>query len=189
MFKSTFLMSISIIFLSACSSSQPPIKFDANGNYIGWHCSAHNPSSPTWRCVQNADQDQKTVADSTADTTDSEADRPDTDTLIAESDKSSTQRSHLPTDPAVISGKGYKLQLGAYSSRILAVAAAQKIAVNQGLQITQLLSKQKPVFVILYGHFASRDEAQQAALLLAQTNPHLAYWIRSTASIDRAQLK
>lgn len=189
MLKAIFLSLGSIIILSACSWNQSAVKFNTNGDYYSWHCSAHAQSSPTWRCVQNADQNQKTVADSTADTTDSEADIPDNDKLIAESGKSSTQEIHLPNDPAVISDKGYQLQLGAYSSRIHAVAAAQKIAVNEVLQITELLSNQKPVFVILYGYFSSRDIAQQAVLLLARTNPHLAYWIRSTASIDRARLQ
>lgn len=193
MLKSTYLMFMPIIVLGACSSSQPLTKFDANGDYIGWHCSGKNKSSSTWHCVQNTDQDHQLVASEEIPTgsTDLKTERSPIDPSITanDSNQSSTEEIEKQQNTTINPYGGFQVQLGAYSSHNLAIRAAHKLSLTQDLRITQLWSKQKPVFVILYGHFSSRDKAEQEVLLLTQTNPHLTYWIRPTASIEKAKIQ
>mgnify|MGYP003322827130 FL=1 len=193
MFKSTYLLSMPIIFLSACGLSKSATKLDVNADDTGWHCSANAQLSPTWNCVQNTNQKHKLVAtkDMITDSSDSKIDLLANDALIigAEPDISSTKQISVSHNRTMIAHDSFQVQLGAYSSRKLAVMAAQKFVFSEELRITQLWSKQRSVFVILYGYFSSRDKAEQAVLFLTQTSPDLAYWIRPTASIDKARIQ
>ena len=84
---------------------------------------------------------------------------------------------------------GYQLQLGAYVSEKDARAAAKQLIAVSDIRIFPLWSNQRQFFVLLYGHYKNRDAAQEAALLLMETNPALNFWIRTSASIEKARAR
>lgn len=181
------------IALSACSTNQVPAKYNVDGDYIGWHCSADKNSPVEWSCEQKTQQGDKDNNSTSTEVDDTVVKTDAFDADVLGSDLKSAKTSHeetynVATDAEVTITTGYQLQLGAYLSSLDATVAAKKIITVNAVKIASLMSKQTPVFVILYGHYESRDMAQQAALLLLQDNPELSYWIRSSASINNARL-
>ena len=194
MLKFVLLPMVVGIVLSACSSNQPPSKYNDQGDYIGWHCAADTAIPTDWRCVQKIKQ----IKDSSSDD-DMRASATEVASNLSESSLTEpTSKSEMSllevvdisaTTGEVSKSEGYQLQLGAYSSYKDATTAVKQIDAADDLKITPLWSRQSQFFVILYGYYGTRDEAQRAALLLMEANPSLSYWIRSSTSINKAQSK
>jgi septal ring-binding cell division protein DamX len=189
MLRRVLLPIVAVIFLSACSSNQPPPKYNAQGDYIGWHCTANSEKPSDWRCEKKTSvvTDAKGTADTDKDNaalaTDVSGDIAKATDYRDTPDKAFSQKS----EAAAIGAHGYQLQLGAYIKQADAVAAAQQIIIAGNINIVPLWSNQKEFFVLLYGHYKSRAVAEQAVLSLKQENPALSYWIRSAASIAKAR--
>ena len=198
MLKLVLLPMVAVISLSACSSNQPPSKYNTEGDYIGWHCAADNDIPTDWRCEQKT----KIVKAKTAKSSDTK------DSVLAKADRLpnltdvsnkafdnkaeiASQESNVNSSSIVGIAKntGYQLQLGAYVSEKDARAAAKQLIAVSGIRIFPLWSNQRQFFVLLYGHYKSRDAAQEAALLLMETNPALNFWIRTSASIEKARAR
>ena len=194
MLKFVLLPMVVGIVLNACSSNQPPSKYNDQGDYIGWHCAADTATPTDWRCVQKTKQ----IKDSSSDD-DMRASATEVASNLSESSLTEpTSKSEMSllevvdisaTTGEVSKSEGYQLQLGAYSSYKDATTAVKQIDAADDLKITPLWSRQSQFFVILYGYYGTRDEAQRAALLLMEANPSLSYWIRSSTSINKAQSK
>ena len=194
MLKFVLLPMVVGIVLSACSSNQSPSKFNAEGDYIGWHCAADTATPTDWRCVQKTKQIKDVSSDDDMRASSSEVASNLSDTTLTEPTSQSEISLLEVADISATTGEisksvGYQLQLGAYSSHKDAITAAKQIDVTGEVKITSLWSGQSQFFVILYGYYGTRDEAQQAALLLMEANPSLSYWIRSSTSINKAQSK
>lgn len=189
MLRRVLLPIVAVIFLSACSSNQPPPKYNAQGDYIGWHCAANSEKPSDWRCEKKTSvvTDTKGTADTDKDNaalaTDVSGDIAEATDYRDTPDKAFSQKS----EAAAIGAHGYQLQLGAYIKQADAVAAAQQLIIAGNINIVPLWSNQKEFFVLLYGHYKSRAVAEQAVLSLKQENPALSYWIRSAASIAKAR--
>ncbi len=194
MLKFVLLPMVVGIVLSACSSNQPPSKYNAEGDYIGWHCAADTAIPTDWRCVQKTKQIKYSSSDDDMRASTSEVASNFSDTTLTEPTSQSETSLLEVVDISATTGEvskseGYQLQLGAYSSHKDATIAAKQIDAAGDLKITPLWSRQSQFFVILYGYYGTRDEAQRAALLLMEANPSLSYWIRSSTSINKAQSK
>ena len=189
MLRQVLLPIVAVIFLSACSSNQAPPKYNAQGDYIGWHCAASSEKPSDWRCEKKTSMvtDTKGTADTDKDNaalaTDVSGDITEAIDFKNAPDKAYSQES----EAAAIGAHGYQLQLGAYIKQADAVAAAQQLIIAGNINIVPLWSNQKEFFVLLYGHYKSRAVAEQAVLSLKQENPALSYWIRSAASIAKAR--
>ena len=201
MLKLVLLPMVAVIFLSACSTNQPPSKFNTEGDYIGWHCAADNDAPSDWHCEQKT-KIAKAITAKTAkssDTKDSvlaKAEMPPN--LTDGSNKAFDNKSEIASQENKITSSsivgiakniGYQLQLGAYVSEKDARAAAKQLIAVSDIRIFPLWSNQRQFFVLLYGHYKSRNAAQEAALLLMETNPALNYWIRTSASIEKARAR
>lgn len=198
MLKLVLLPMVAVIFLSACSSNQPPSKYNSEGDYIGWHCAADNDVPSDWHCEQKT----KIVKAKTAkrsDTDDSDLAKADIlSNLTDGSNKAFDNKSEIASQEnkvtsssivGITKNTGYQLQLGAYVSEKDAMAAATQLVAVNDIRIFPLWSNQRQFFVLLYGHYKSRDAAQEAALLLMETNPALNYWIRTSASVEKARAR
>lgn len=198
MLKLVLLPMVAVIFLSACSSNQPPSKFNTEGDYIGWHCAADNDAPSDWRCEQKT-KIVKAKTSKSSDTKDSvlaKADMPPN--LKDGSNKAFDNKSEIASQKSNVNSSsiggiakntGYQLQLGAYVSEKDARAAVKQLTTDSDIRIFPLWSNQRQFFVLLYGHYKSRDAAQEAALLLMETNPALNYWIRTSASVEKARAR
>ena len=198
MLKLVLLPMVAVIFLSACSSSQPPSKYNTEGDYIGWHCAADNDIPTDWSCEQKTKIVKAKTAKS-SDTKDSVLGKADRlPNLTDVSNKAFDNKAEIASQESNVNSSsivgiakntGYQLQLGAYVSEKDARAAAKQLIAVSGIRIFPLWSDQRQFFVLLYGHYKNRDAAQEAALLLMETNPALNFWIRTSASIEKARAR
>ena len=198
MLKLVLLPMVAVIFLSACSSNQPPSKFNTEGDYIGWHCAADNDAPSDWHCEQKT-KIVKAKTGKSSDTKDSVLAKADwLPNLTDVSNKAFDNKAEIASQESNVNSSsivgiakntGYQLQLGAYVSEKDARAAAKQLIAVSGIRIFPLWSNQRQFFVLLYGHYKNRDAAQEAALLLMETNPALNFWIRTSASIEKARAR
>ena len=83
-----------------------------------------------------------------------------------------------------ISADGYTVQLGAYVSRSLAERSAGSIITENGpLIVHNIIVSGQYRFVIVYGQYPVRQQAQAVAERLTGLNPQLEYWVRSIKSL------
>jgi septal ring-binding cell division protein DamX len=91
-----------------------------------------------------------------------------------------------------ISANGYTVQLGAYLSQAVAERFADKIITADSditadtrarLRIQNIIANGQFRFVIVYGHYQTRQQAQNSAERLKVLNPQLEYWVRTVESM------
>ena len=145
MLRRVLLPIVAVIFLSACSSNQPPPKYNAQGDYIGWHCAANSEKPSDWRCEKKTSVVTDTDKDNAALATDVSGDIAEATDYRDTPDKAFSQKS----EAAAIGAHGYQLQLGAYIKQADAVAAAQQLIIAGNINIVPLWSNQKEFFVLL----------------------------------------
>jgi len=86
-----------------------------------------------------------------------------------------------------IGANGYTVQLGAYLTQAVAEQAADNISLAEGeLRIRTIADGERYLFVVVYGQYPSRQQAEQATAQLVELNPQLDFWIRTIASIRQA---
>ncbi len=79
------------------------------------------------------------------------------------------------------------MQLGAYLSQKMAEQAAEQAADNirltgGELRVRDIVDAERYLFVLVYGQYSSRQQAEIATEQLIELNPGLNYWVRSIAS-------
>ncbi len=75
------------------------------------------------------------------------------------------------------------MQLGAYLSQTMAEQAADNIRLTGGeLRVGDMVDGERYLFVLVYGQYSSRQQAEIATEQLIELNPGLNYWVRSIAS-------
>jgi septal ring-binding cell division protein DamX len=83
-----------------------------------------------------------------------------------------------------ISAKGFTVQLGAYLSQKMAEQAADNIHLTEGeLRVRDIADGERYLFVLVYGQYPSREQAEVAVEQLIELNPGLNYWIRTIKSM------
>ena len=86
-----------------------------------------------------------------------------------------------------IGANGYTVQLGAYLTQAVAEQAADNISLAEGeLRIRTIADGERYLFVVVYGQYPSRQQAEKATAQLVELNPQLDFWIRTIASIRQA---
>ena len=183
--------------------------------YIGWHCQGAIESSDQWHCserllkggelVSPAQVDAETVESNFLEINSSEINSseinsseinspepaetvPDTKApnagLVEEVAKDKPRTKAMAFD---IGANGYTLQLGAYLTQAVAEQAADNISLAEGeLRIRTITDGERYLFVVVYGQYPSRQQAEQATAQLVELNPQLDFWIRTIASIRQA---
>ena len=206
---------LSIAFLiSACSglgsSDSSRSSAGPDREYIGWHCQGAIESSDQWHCserllkggelVSPAQVDAETVESNFLEINSSEINSseinspepaetvPDTKApnagLVEEVAKDKPRTKAMAFD---IGANGYTLQLGAYLTQAVAEQAADNISLAEGeLRIRTITDGERYLFVVVYGQYPSRQQAEQATAQLVELNPQLDFWIRTIASIRQA---
>jgi len=206
---------LSIAFLiSACSglgsSDSSRSSAGPDREYIGWHCQGAIESSDQWHCseqllkggelVSPVQVEAKTVESNFLEINSSEINSleinspepaetvPDTSVPKAELAEEVVKDKPLTKVMAFdISANGYTVQLGAYLTQAVAEQAADNISLAEGeLRIRTIADGERYLFVVVYGQYPSRQQAEQATAQLVELNPQLDFWIRTIASIRQA---
>ena len=206
---------LSIAFLiSACSglgsSDSSRSSAGPDREYIGWHCQGAIESSDQWHCseqllkggelVSPVQVEAKTVESNFLEINSSEINSleinspepaetvPDTSVPKAELAEEVVKDKPLTKVMAFdIGANGYTVQLGAYLTQAVAEQAADNISLAEGeLRIRTLADGERYLFVVVYGQYPSRQQAEQATAQLVELNPQLDFWIRTIASIRQA---
>ena len=206
---------LSIAFLiSACSglgsSGSSRSSAGPDREYIGWHCQGAIESSDQWHCseqllkggelVSPVQVEAETVGSNFLEINSSEINSseinspepsetvPDTKApkagLVEEVAKDKSLTKVMAFD---IGANGYTVQLGAYLTQAVAEQAADNISLAEGeLRIRTITDGERYLFVVVYGQYPSRQQAEQATAQLVELNPQLDFWIRTIASIRQA---
>mgnify|MGYP000895392558 FL=1 len=206
---------LSIAFLiSACSglgsSDSSRSSAGPDREYIGWHCQGAIESSDQWHCseqllkggelVSPVQVEAKTVESNFLEINSSEINSleinspepaetvPDTSVPKAELAEEVVKDKPLTKVMAFdIGANGYTVQLGAYLTQAVAEQAADNISLAEGeLRIRTIADGERYLFVVVYGQYPSRQQAEQATAQLVELNPQLDFWIRTIASIRQA---
>jgi cell division septation protein DedD len=206
---------LSIAFLiSACSglgsSDSSRSSAGPDREYIGWHCQGAIESSDQWHCseqllkggelVSPVQVEAKTVESNFLEINSSEINSleinspepaetvPDTSVPKAELAEEVVKDKPLTKVMAFdIGANGYTVQLGAYLTQAVAEQAADNISLAEGeLRIRTIADGERYLFVVVYGQYPSRQQAEQATTQLVELNPQLDFWIRTIASIRQA---
>lgn len=206
---------LSIAFLiSACSglgsSDSSRSSAGPDREYIGWHCQGAIESSDQWHCseqllkggelVSPAQVEAETVESNFLEINSPEIDSseinspepaetvPDTNVPKAELVEEGAKDKPLTKVMAFdIGANGYTVQLGAYLTQAVAEQAADNISLAEGeLRIRTIADGERYLFVVVYGQYPSRQQAEQATAQLVELNPQLDFWIRTIASIRQA---
>ena len=206
---------LSIAFLiSACSglgsSDSSRSSAGPDREYIGWHCQGVIESSDQWHCseqllkggelVSPVQVEAKTVESNFLEINSSEINSleinspepaetvPDTSVPKAELAEEVVKDKPLTKVMAFdIGANGYTVQLGAYLTQAVAEQAADNISLAEGeLRIRTIADGERYLFVVVYGQYPSRQQAEQATAQLVELNPQLDFWIRTIASIRQA---
>ncbi|MDA9983999.1 SPOR domain-containing protein [Porticoccaceae bacterium] len=201
---------LSIVFLiSACSglgsSDSSRSSAGPDREYIGWHCQGAIESSDQWHCseqllkggelVSPAQVEAETVESNFLEINSSEINSsepaetvPDTSAPKAELVEEGAKDKPLTKVMAFdIGANGYTVQLGAYLTQAVAEQAADNISLAEGeLRIGTIADGERYLFVVVYGQYPSRQQAEQATAQLVELNPQLDFWIRTIASIRQA---
>ena len=183
--------------------------------YIGWHCQGAIESSDQWHCseqllkggelVSPVQVEAKTVESNFLEINSSEINSleinsleinspepaetvPDTSVPKAELAEEVVKDKPLTKVMAFdIGANGYTVQLGAYLTQAVAEQAADNISLAEGeLRIGTIADGERYLFVVVYGQYPSRQQAEQATAQLVELNPQLDFWIRTIASIRQA---
>ena len=195
----SFLLSIPFL-LSACSGHSPSDSSPGpDGEYIGWHCQGKIESSDDWNCSEQLLKGGELVSPvqveaETVELNNSELDNSelalDTSAPEAELDVEEDVKEDAIEKPLIktlafdISAKGYTIQLGAYLSQKMAEQAADNINLTEGeLRVRDIVDGERYLFVLVYGQYLSRQQAEIATEQLIELNPELNYWIRSIKSM------
>jgi septal ring-binding cell division protein DamX len=89
-----------------------------------------------------------------------------------------------PVSAFDISANCFTVQLGAYLSREVAERAADNISLSEGeLRVRNIVDGERYLFVLVYGQYSSRQQAEIVTEQLMALNPGLNYWIRTIASM------
>jgi cell division septation protein DedD len=195
------LLLVTALFLSACSGLSPSDSSRSSpspgGEYIGWHCEGAIESSDHWNCSEQLLKGGELVSPAQipsqveADTLESksaEPAEPASDISISEPDPElATPDYSAELIPVFdISANGYTVQLGAYLSQEMAEQAADNIRLTGGeLRVRDIVDGERYLFVLVYGQYSSRQQAEIATEQLIELNPGLNYWIRSIASMRK----
>ena len=201
---------LSIAFLiSACSglgsSDSSRSSAGPDREYIGWHCQGAIESSDQWHCseqllkggelVSPVQVEAETVESNFLEINSSEINSPEPaetvpDTkapkagLVEEGAKDKPRTKVMAFD---IGANGYTVQLGAYLTQAVAEQAADNISLAEGeLRIRTITDGERYLFVVVYGQYPSRQQAEQVTAQLVELNPQLDFWIRTIASIRQA---
>ena len=206
---------LSIVFLiSACSglgsSDSSRSSAGPDREYIGWHCQGAIESSDQWHCseqllrggelVSPVQVEAETVEPNFLEINSPEIDSseinspepaetvPDTSAPKAELVEEGAKDKPLTKVMAFdIGANGYTVQLGAYLTQAVAEQAADNISLAEGeLRIGTIADGERYLFVVVYGQYPSRQQAEQATAQLVELNPQLDFWIRTIASIRQA---
>ena len=183
--------------------------------YIGWHCQGAIESSDQWHCseqllkggelVSPVQVEAETVESNfleiyspeinSSEINSSEINSPEQaetvpDTkapkagLVEEVAKDKPRTKVMAFD---IGANGYTVQLGAYLTQAVAEQAADNISLAEGeLRIRTIADGERYLFVVVYGQYPSRQQAEKATAQLVELNPQLDFWIRTIASIRQA---
>lgn len=182
-------LSLGIVFLSACTFFDDTSGAISREEYLGWYCEADIDASDQWRCSKRLLSgalpiDKQPIA----------KDQPAEENL---SELAPQKILEQPVEPTVnqslvtnfnsdfnISADGYTVQLGAYLRRAMAEQSAGNIVIDNGqLMVQSIMLDGQYRFVIVYGQYQSREQAQASAERLMALNPQLAYWVRSIKSL------
>lgn len=197
------LLLLALFVLSACSglkssefSRQSP---GPDGEYLGWHCEGEVALRDNWNCSETLLKDGLVVAGSAAQV---EVEAEEVVNPKALVNKAPVQK--VPVQKALdqkaldqkaldtrfptfdISATGYTVQLGAYLSQALAERAADNMILPGGeLRIRDIVTAERRFFVLVYGRYQTRQQAEVASEPLVVLNSGLNYWIRSIASMRK----
>jgi cell division septation protein DedD len=201
---------LSIAFLiSACSglgsSDSSRSSAGPDREYIGWHCQGAIESSDQWHCseqllkggelVSPVQVEAKTVESNFLEINSSEINSPEPaetvpDTSVPKAELAEEVVKDKPLTKVMafdIGANGYTVQLGAYLTQAVAEQAADNISLAEGeLRIRTIADGERYLFVVVYGQYPSRQQAEQATAQLVELNPQLDFWIRTIASIRQA---
>ena len=203
------LLVSTLFILSACSglkssefSRQSP---GPDGEYVGWHCEGEVALRDNWNCSEKLLKDGLVVVEPAAQVevaAETEALEVDSFKITAAVEggvnpKASVNKVHSNKAPSKkapdtrfpkfdISANGYTVQLGAYLSQALAERAADNMILPGGeLRIRDIVTAERRFFVLVYGRYQTRQQAEVASEPLVVLNSGLNYWIRSIASMRK----
>ncbi len=186
--------------LAACSghspSDSPGSARGSDGEYIGWHCQGEIESADNWNCSKQLLRGGSLVPPIEVEV---EAVEPIVlkpaeialDTSLSETDlaagKTPTHQVASEKVPVFdISANGYTVQLGAYLSQDVAEQAADNIRLAEGeLRVRTIVDGERYLFVLVYGQYQSRQQAEIVTEQLTELNPDLNYWIRTIESMRK----
>ena len=196
---------LSIAFLiSACSglgsSDSSRSSAGPDREYIGWHCQGAIESSDQWHCseqllkggelVSPVQVEAKTVESNFLEINSPEPAETVSDTSVPKAELVEEVAKDKPLTKVMafdIGANGYTVQLGAYLTQAVAEQAADNISLAEGeLRIRTIADGERYLFVVVYGQYPSRQQAEQATAQLVELNPQLDFWIRTIASIRQA---
>lgn len=170
----TLALSTVILFLNACTTFDISSGAGARGEYKGWNCTAASNNSDQWHCTQGTIRDAEPVNSEPVNS------EPPLESKSQNKKEPAVDKAvqQLPQQPVEItfdiSADGYTVQLGAYLSQAMAEQSADKIIVAEGeLRVRNIISAGRHSFVIVYGQYPTRQQAQKAAEGIRALNPQL----------------
>ena len=208
----SLLLSIAFV-LSACSGQGPSDSSRAtsgpDGEYIGWHCQGEIESTDNWNCSEQRLKGGALVAPAQVETetfepnllevnsseiNGSEINSSEPAEIILDTSVPGTEltagealEQQIPIEQASlfdISAKGVTVQLGAYLSQEMAEQAADNIILTKGeLRVRDIVDGERFLFVMVYGQYPLRQQAEIATEQLVELNPELNFWIRTIGSM------
>ena len=208
----SLLLSIAFV-LSACSGQGPSDSSRAtsgpDGEYIGWHCQGEIESTDNWNCSEQRLKGGALVAPAQVETetfepnllevnsseiNGSEINSSEPAEIILDTSVPGTEltagealEQQIPIEQASlfdISAKGVTVQLGAYLSQEMAEQAADNIILTKGeLRVRDIVDGERFLFVLVYGQYPLRQQAEIATEQLVELNPELNFWIRTIGSM------
>lgn len=181
------LLSTAIFYLNACTLFDDTSFAISRQEYLGWYCEADIDISDQWRCSKRLMSDALPIDKPQPKGKTPLIDKPQAPekipkkTLKQEVGQESGQDIYASFD---IAADGYTVQLGAYLSKGMAEQSAGKIITDgDQLVVHSIIADGQYKFVIVQGHYPTRQQAQAAAERLIALNPQLEYWVRSIKSL------
>ena len=200
------LLGSAIIYLSACTFFDDSSGAISREEYLGWYCQVDVNAADQWHCSERLmsgalpidkvlqpnekvlQRDEKVPEDEVPPpmAKNQSADK----RLFEQAPEKIVEQAVEPTSDANfdgsfdISADGCTVQLGAYVSRSLAERSAGSIITENGpLIVHNIIVSGQYRFVIVYGQYPNRQQAQAVAERLTALNPQLEYWVRSIKSL------
>ena len=142
---------------------------DKHSDPVAWSCASGEKFGSVWRC-----HSQESYIDGKKEFRDTATSGLDRRAPPSRSVKQGEYFGEASSDTM------WTIQLGAYSSRDAAVKHRDEyVSELSSLWFTKIQRQQKVLTLLLYGKFANRRLAEDAASALQQLYPRLEYWIRS----------